>query len=154
MCATIFQNHQQTKTSLTHLIVTESVLGHPVKIGAVCNWLGSKQIILNWNPCFYERSHENITVMTICQSLRWGTKLPNGGSESNLTDTAVITSTIRSVDCFYFFFFLLGMKLMSTWDRPDPGWDSADWMQMPVFELAALCSLCSHRNLIVTVGGV
>lgn len=25
---------------------------------------------------------------------------------------------------------------------------------MPVFELAALCSLCSHRNLIVTVGGV
>lgn len=125
----IFQHYQQTKTSLTHLIVIESVVGHPVKIEAVCNWLESKQITLNWSACFYKRSHENTTVMNIYQCLLRGTKLPNGGSESNLINSAVITSKIRSVDCCF-----PGMKLMSTWDRPDLGWGSSDWMQMSVFE--------------------
>lgn len=47
MCVIIFQHCQQTKTSLTHLVVIESIVGHPVKIETVCNWLESKQITLN-----------------------------------------------------------------------------------------------------------
>lgn len=46
-CAIIFQHHQQTKTSLTHLVVIESIVGHPVKTEATHNWLESKQITLN-----------------------------------------------------------------------------------------------------------
>lgn len=141
MYALIFQNCQQTKTPLAHLVVAESISGHPVKIAAACNWLHSKQIILNWKASFYERSHENVTVVTVCQSVRWGTKLPNGGSESHLIGTAAITRKIRSVDCSF-----LGVKLMSTWDRSELGWDAADEMQVYVVMFATPHSLCRHRK--------